>query len=244
MNALAALLLFAPPIHADVTGDGIADLLTEHRDGGSGYSTIQYCVADGATGATACYTEHLTAYSFFAAEDRTTTHAPGAALTAALPHRPCAAPSRGATSQAAMWLLAAKPYSARAPVRWSPGAPRAQVAVCLKARQAAALRSAFAWDPSGTATSTPMTIRYLPGIQRTHLQTPRYSVHTQGAAIAIYDRANHRHAWLANYGDGDEEGFKVDRWQRITGVTLTPTGFQFAVRRAGAPSEVVQVPVN
>lgn len=242
----------------DVDGDGEPEVVRTLTDRGSGFSTTHHCVSGGQQWS--CRTERRTAYSLFSSwTRRTSSPAPREPLLHASPT--CVDADRDQASQGAMWALAGASRDALE-VTALPfeGKPVPQVVVCLDATAAASVAGAFSWEPSGAAENRAPSmwdiIVYDPGAGwfrdesergrqtalRAVLTTKGYDVYVQRAAVAVYSAAKDRHAWIANYGNGDDDGFKVDRHTRIREVQPTSQGFTIVVAAPGARRIDVALP--
>lgn len=234
----------------DLNGDGHVDTMTVSRQGGSGYQSIRRCVRDGASGARACVEIKRTAYAPFEAIDTTIPTTMPAALVAALNRPACVPASPSDPTQGAVWALAkpapAGPTATVVAARpQAHGKPRAPTGVCLRHAQAVALRGAFAWDPRGIARQhhTPGRTILFPRLPapRLVLTRGRWQLYSLLGAVALYDRTTDRHQWLLSYADGSPEGFKIDRWNRLSKFAATPTSFHFRVHRTSRPGTTVTI---
>lgn len=240
-------------VQRDIDGDGSLDVIAKSGDGGSGYTSSRICVGNRATRRWSCVTQHHTAYSPFSAASRKSSQpAPSAEILAALPTPACMKPRRESPAQAALWVLPRAEDTVIAlnalPLE---GKPVRQRAVCLDPHTALELPGGFSWEPSGSDEErTPLMndpdlqIVYQPGagdaadqVNRTSLhvalETQGHQVFVQGAAVAVYSVARDRHAWIANYADGSDEGFKIDRHSRFRAIEATQRGFAVHLEGSG-----------
>ena len=253
----ALLLAAAAPsanedIAADLDGDGVPDSMTTTVDGGSGYHHTETCVTSGATGEARCLEWVETAYSPFEAFRMTDGAgrpvADGGALAAFLPPASCDPADPRSPDQAAMWRLEQpNPPGGNIdlPPLTEPGRPSRQANVCLTPEEGALLAGAFAWDASGTLTpeaakAEGWTLVYLFGGEpELALDMGDLEIYRVHAAVAAYHARANVHRWLVNLADGSEEGFKVDRWQRVEGFRQDGPSFSFKVNHAGPPQRLV-----
>lgn len=253
-------ILALPPgasqaIEADLDGDGVPDLVWTARDGGSGYSDETACVLDGATGATTCVSVVETAYGPFAGLLSTRDGAPMPLgdvardpLGAVVLPFPCVAPDRTSPRQGAMWRLGAPSPGGGVvdlpPLR-TPGPPQPQDRVCMSPGEAALLEGAFAWEASGTldapsAAAAGWTVACLfHGPPVVELEAGPLVFFRSHAAVAVWHRAANVHGWLLNLADGSEEGFKVDRWPRVSDFRQDGESVSFKVHHTGLPQRLV-----
>lgn len=239
----------------DLNADGVMDERFSGSDGGSGYHEYWRCARDGASGHAACELFSDTAYSLFAAEQRALDPATDNRAAALLPASDCAAYDPESASQAAMFqLLVPTPTSGSytPTLRWFPGPPADQASVCMTVAQAAKFPGGLAFEASGEFSPEQIagdgwTLRYQaawpqltpPG--QPHNRTPKpvlelgkLRVYQHGHALAVYDPALNRHAWLANFAAPTGDGFKLDRWERIAGLrAVGPRTLELTIAREG-----------
>lgn len=245
----------APPEGADLTGDGVPDALWEVADGGSGYAARETCARDGATGSTTCAELAETAYAPFAGLRVRRDGAPlDVAEAAADPLGAlvlplvCAPPDPASPRQGAMWRLREPSPPGGVmdlpPLR-VPGPPQPQERVCMAPAVAAPLAGAFAWEPSGAldaaaAARDGWLVAWLfAGAPVLELKAGPVSLYRSHAAVAAWHRDADVHGWLVNLADGSEEGFKIDRWQRLSGFRQDGESASIKVAHTGLPQRLV-----
>lgn len=224
----------------DLDQDGVPDALSTRSEGGSGFSEFVRCARHGASGHVACDETHRSAYTLFSVQRRLLEPALDNRAAALLPADRCSAYDPEAAGQAAMMqLLVPTPRSGVfAPkLRWLPGKPADQVSVCMDPSRAAPFPSWFDSPVDGESDSAAWaaegwTARYSsawpqvvsPGesfnfTPRLALDLGGLQIYQHAHALAVYDPTQNRHAWLANFASPTDDGFKLDRWERVAALT-------------------------
>lgn len=252
---LLALVVPPVPLGADLSGDGVPDEVWAAHDGGSGYARDEACARDGASGAVTCAVLADTAYVPFAGLLLTRDGAPLAWAEAAadplgavvLPLS-CAPPDPSSPRQGALWRLASPSLPGGImdlpPLR-VPGRPQPQERVCMDAAAAAPLAGAFAWEPSGTldaagAAREGWLVAWLfAGPPSVELEAGPLTLYRSHAAVAAWHREADVHGWLFNLADGSGEGFKIDRWARLSGFRQDGESVSVEVAHTGLPQRLV-----
>lgn len=231
----------------DLNGDGAAEERLSETDGGSGWHQWTRCVRDGASGDAACEIVRDTATALFSASLTKTSPAGPNRAAALLPDAPCAAPDPEAPAQGMLWALRGplpKGGALRPTGPWRAGPPVDQQSVCLSVAEAAKRPGGLAWtggDPDTAGEgwkvrySASRPIWVAPGEARR--TTPQrvgevgaLQVYQLGHALAVYDPARDRHAWVLNLEAAQDTGFKFDRWESIAGVeAVSPTRLRVAL---------------
>lgn len=242
------------PEQVDLDQDGVLDLRVRGSSGGSGWREFDTCVRHGASGHVACERSASTAYARFSGQQRVLLPAEGNRAAALLRPDDCAAADPNDPAQGALWALRSPVplHGTVAPTAaWLPGRPRDQASVCLSPTEAATLSGGLTWaqteEGSSALAAEGWLVRYSaswplwlgPGEPRQ--RTPRrigtvgpLELYQHGAALALYDPAADRHAWLVNLAGDYGDGFKADRWERIQAVTARgPTVVEVQVNDGG-----------
>ena len=245
----------ADDLVADLDGDGVPELSWTWRDGGSGYREDDACVLDGGSGVVWCGVLSETAYSPFAGVlvsrdgvPQSLGEARRSPLGALVIPVACADPDPASPAQGAMWRMAGQnPVGGvmdLPPLR-VPGPPVAQERVCMSPGEAVTLAGVFSWDASGTmtvdrATADGWAIAWLFAAPPTEelLAGPLVFFRSH-AAVAVWHRDADVHGWIVNLADGSEEGFKIDRWQRVSGFRQDGESVSMKVHRSGAARRLV-----
>lgn len=250
----------SPVERLDLNGDGVMDERLVTSDGGSGYRQFWQCARDGASGDAVCAVQSYTAYSLFAAERRVADPAANNRAESLLPDIPCPAYDPESASQAALsQLLVPTPTSGSytPTLRWFPGLPADQASVCMTVAQAEKFPGGLAFEASGEFTPEQLaaagwTLRYLAAwpqltpVGQQHNRTPKLvlelgklQIYQHAHALAVYDPALHRHAWLANFAAPTGDGFKLDRWERIDSVSAAgPHTLEVQLQQAEGPLRI------
>lgn len=216
---------------ADLNGDGVADTRVESRSIGSGWHGFADCLRDGATGHVACDQSQDTPYSQFSGFKRTLS--PPVGNRAQVAEQPCTRwkagdPRWGALD--AVTLQTPRTGTSTPPLRWASGPVRVQEGACLTEAEAAAFPGAQTW--SAASTDGTWTVYWSPRGAVTWQPSANEELHRvatagslevwqQGHALAVYDATKDRHAWIASWAELND-GFKVDRWERIASVVGAP----------------------
>ncbi|MDP2312268.1 MAG: hypothetical protein Q8P41_05130 [Pseudomonadota bacterium] len=227
------VVLEEPPVPtaADLDGDGFAEERVDTVEGGSGWRGFTTCVRDGASGHVACTVDATTPYSRFSGsrrvldpldDNRAARHLPESAC----PSLPPGDPARGALEASKLGAPLSGTFAP--PLSWHPGRPVEQVGVCMSEQEAVTYPGGLSWQlDSGAgegwrvwyAAAWPASFEPRgPAPERLVVHGP-LEIYQHGHALAVYDVPRDRHAWIANFGHSPG-GFKVDRWQRIAGVTF------------------------
>ena len=238
---------------ADLNADGVSDERVEVMDGGSGWKTFVTCVRDGGTDAIACEEVSVTAYAMFEGLHRVLDPPTGNAAAALLPQTECASLDAKDPAQGSLFALRAEaPFFGewQPSLRWLAGRPVDQASVCMSGSDALTFPGGDSWrtaSDEAVAIPTGWTVYYAAAWPQwtvageEHGRTPRVvarvgalDVYQHGHALAVYDAARNRHAWIANWGR-PSGGFKVDRWERIASVHASdPTHLEVQVADADA----------
>lgn len=246
-------------LREDIDGDGFLEERWTTLAGGTGWRQLTSCLRHGASGHIACDEDHTTAYALFSGWRRTLQPAMDNRAAPLLAGRPCIPPDPLDPTQGAMHalLLDAPLEGIFSPnLRWLPGAPVPQRSVCLSPASAAAYPSGLTWTGEGAAPAPESRWKVWYGAswpswtqggrshspQKLPLTLGALEVYQHGHALAVHDRLQERHAWIINLGAGGEEGFKVDRWERIRAVTAPDArSLQVQVARQGGPDTLVRI---
>ena len=230
----------------DEDGDGVPETRIEGSEGGSGGHHWSSCVRHGASGHVVCEESASSAYSAFSGFRRVLVPATGNRAAPLMPEAPCAKGVPGALS--ALRANAPKEGEFVPTLAWRPGKPPVQESVCMTAAEAATYPSGLAWaGDSADGWSVFWSARgpqiwgnekdaFVPVKVATY---GRFEVWRQGHALAVYEPAANRHAWIASWGDGTNEGFKVDRWERIQSVEATTGGVRVTLATTDGPTSLL-----
>lgn len=215
---------------ADLDADGVADVRADSRSIGSGWHGFATCVRHGATGHVACREDQDTAYSGFSGTRTTLRPVEGNRAAGLLGSFTCERWKPHDPRWGALEAVGTPLEGVFRPVpRWEPGPVVQQVSACLTPAEARRFPGSDAW--SGTPADASWTVFWTPrtgvswgqqeaGLRQVATAGP-LAIFQQGAALAVYDAARAHHAWIANWSEADD-GFKVDRWERIVAVEGAP----------------------